>query len=80
MVILLFILIFFGSKRLPEFARTLGKGMRQIKDASESLKGEMMGSVRDVEREIYENRRSFTKEIDDTIKKIESDEKGLDKE
>lgn len=80
MVILLFILIFFGSKRLPEFARTLGKGMRQIKDASESLKGEMMGSVRDVEREIYENRRSFTKEIDDTIKKIESDEKGPEKE
>lgn len=80
MVILLFILIFFGSKRLPEFARTLGKGMRQIKDASESLKGEMMGSVRDVEREIYENRRSFTKEIDDTIKKIESDEKEPEKE
>jgi len=80
MVILLFILIFFGSKRLPEFARTLGKGMRQIKDASESLKGEMMGSVRDVEREIYENRRSFTKEIDETIKKIESDEKGPEKE
>lgn len=54
--------------------------MRQIKDASESLKGEMMGSVRDVEREIYENRRSFTKEIDETIKKIESDEKGPEKE
>lgn len=80
MVILLFILIFFGSKRLPELARSLGKGMRQIKDASESLKGEMMGSVRDVEREIYENRRSFTKEIDKTIKKIESDEKGPEKE
>jgi len=80
MVILLFILIFFGSKRLPELARSLGKGMRQIKDASESLKGEMMGSVRDVEREIYENRRSFTKEIDETIKKIESDEKGPEKE
>lgn len=80
MVILLFILIFFGSKRLPELARSMGKGMRQIKDASESLKGEMMGSVRDVEREIYENRRSFTKEIDDTLKKIESEETNTTKE
>lgn len=75
LVILMFILIFFGSKRIPEFARSLGKGMREIKDASDSIKNEITGSVRDVEREIYENRKSFTKEIDETVRKIESDEK-----
>lgn len=74
-MILMFILIFFGSKRIPEFARSLGKGMREIKDASDSIKNEITGSVRDVEREIYENRKSFTKEIDETVRKIESDEK-----
>lgn len=74
-VILLFILIFFGSKRIPEFARSLGKGMREVKNATDSIKKEITGSVRDVEREIYENRRNFTEEIDKTLKDIDPADK-----
>jgi len=74
-VILLFILIFFGSKRIPEFARSLGKGMREVRNATDSIKKEITGSVRDVEREIYENRRNFTEEIDKTLKDIDPADK-----
>lgn len=76
MIILMFILIFFGSKRIPELARSLGKGMREVKDATDSIKQEISGSVRDVEREIYENRKNFSEEMDQVRKKIEEDPKG----
>jgi len=74
-IILLFILIFFGSKRIPEFARTLGKGMREVRNATDSIKKEITGSVRDVEREIYENRKNFTEDIDKTLKDIDPADK-----
>lgn len=37
-VIVLFILIFFGAKRIPELARGLGKGIREFKDATKEVK------------------------------------------
>lgn len=33
LIIFLFVLIFFGAKRLPEMARGLGKGIREFKNA-----------------------------------------------
>lgn len=35
--ILFVVLILFGGKRLPEFARNLGKGMREFKKASQGI-------------------------------------------
>jgi sec-independent protein translocase protein TatA len=36
-VILFVILILFGGKRLPEFARNLGRGVREFKKASQGI-------------------------------------------
>lgn len=40
-LILLVVVIFFGSKSIPELARGLGKGLREIKDATENIKREI---------------------------------------
>ncbi|WP_317206596.1 Sec-independent protein translocase subunit TatA/TatB [Hymenobacter translucens] len=40
-VIVLFVLIFFGSKQIPELARGLGKGIREFKDASREIRSEI---------------------------------------
>ena len=44
-VILLFILIFFGSKKIPELAKGLGKAMREVKDASNDIRKEIRDST-----------------------------------
>jgi len=43
-VILLFIVIFFGSKKIPELAKGLGQAIREMKDASNEIKKEIRDS------------------------------------
>jgi len=44
-VILLFIVMFFGSKKIPELAKGLAKAMREVKDASNNIKKEIRDST-----------------------------------
>ncbi len=41
-VIFFVMLLIFGPEKLPEIARNLGKGIRQLRDASNSVKKEML--------------------------------------
>jgi len=41
LVIGLFILIFFGAKKIPDFMKGLGKGVREFKDAVKDVKKEV---------------------------------------
>ncbi len=52
-LILLVVLLFFGSKKIPELARGLGKGMREFKDATNNI-----------QKEITENAKSVKEDID----------------
>ena len=44
-VVLLFIVMFFGSKKISELAKGLGKAMREVKDASNDIKKEIRDSA-----------------------------------
>lgn len=48
LIILLFIVIFFGSKKIPDLARGLGKAIREVRDASNEIKKEIRDSSNDV--------------------------------
>ena len=50
-VILLFIIMFFGSKKIPDLARGLGKAMREVRDASNEIKNEIRESATKVKDE-----------------------------
>lgn len=39
--IIFIVLMLFGADKIPEIARTLGKGMRQLRDATNDIKGEI---------------------------------------
>ena len=41
LIIMLFVLIFFGAKKIPEIARGMGKGIREFKDATKEIKDEI---------------------------------------
>lgn len=59
-VILVFVLIFFGSKGIPGIARTMGRAMRQIRDASAEVQREIQRGTDDVKQGYEEQRRTFT--------------------
>ena len=47
-IILLFVVMFFGSKKIPELAKGLGKAMREVKDASNDIKKEIRDSSKSI--------------------------------
>ena len=66
MVILLFILMFFGSEKIPGIAKGLGKGIREVKDAMNGVQDELKGGLREAEKEINKIKGDVTKELPDT--------------
>lgn len=46
MIILLFVLIFFGANKIPEIARGMGRGIREFKDATKEIKDEIESGVK----------------------------------
>jgi sec-independent protein translocase protein TatA len=65
-VIILIVVMFFGADKIPEIARTLGKGMRQIKDATNEIKKEINDSAEGTDLgEIKKEIDSVKDDIDD---------------
>ena len=76
-IIFIVILLLFGSKRIPEFAKGLGKGMKEFRRATDDIKREINDSssgVTDDFKDIKRNIESDTSDIVRNIKKnIDSD-------
>ena len=75
MVIMLIVVMVFGADKIPEIARGLGKGMRQVKDATNDIKKEIKDSsekhaidtdiTKDATKGISEEFQRVKKDIDD---------------
>ena len=52
LLILVFILIFFGAKSIPGLARTLGRTIRQVKDASAEIQSEIKKSSSEMKKDL----------------------------
>lgn len=66
LLILVFVLVFFGSKSIPGIAQSLGKTIRQIKDASNDVQNEIKKSAGDMKGDF-----NLQRMIDDTKSDIE---------
>ena len=51
LIIMLVVVMLFGSKKIPEIARGLGKGIREMKDASNDIRREIRSSADSVNEE-----------------------------
>ena len=70
-IILLIVLLFFGSEKIPELARLMGKGVREFRKATDDIKRELnnntsgvMNDFRAIKDDLSE---SLTKEISEPI-------------
>ena len=45
-VVMIIVVMLFGADKIPEIARGLGKGMRQVKDATNDIKREINESAK----------------------------------
>jgi len=63
-VVFLFILIFFGADKIPGFARTMGRTIRQVKDATSDIQRDIQNSVKDVKDEAKKTDTSVRKTLD----------------
>ena len=77
-VIILVVLIFFGSKSIPGIAKTLGKTLYQIKNASAELQNEIKKSGFDIKEDlkisnlIKEQQEEITRPMDQVYSEIEN--------
>ncbi|CAG5078100.1 twin-arginine translocase TatA/TatE family subunit [Parvicella tangerina] len=62
LVILLIILMVFGADSIPSIARNLGRGIRQIKDATQEIQRDIANSAN--------NSTKGLKEMKDDVEKI----------
>lgn len=58
-IVLVFVLLLFGSKKIPDFAQMMGKGMREFRRATDEIK-----------REINEGTKDVKDDFDDLKKKL----------
>ena len=74
--ILFIVLLVFGADKVPEIARGLGKGMRQIKDATNDIKSEITKSAEkneinlDITKDIKKEIEGIKDEVEDTAGSI----------
>ncbi len=51
-VIMLFVLIFFGADKIPGIARTMGRTIRQVKDATSDIQRDIQNSANTVKDQV----------------------------
>ena len=57
LVILLVVLIFFGSKGIPSVARKMGKAMHEFRNATGDIQREIQKGANDIKNEVNLNRQ-----------------------
>ncbi|BAV95066.1 Sec-independent translocation protein mttA/Hcf106 [Ichthyobacterium seriolicida] len=72
---MLIIIVFFGAEKIPEIARGLGKGIRELKDATNTIKQEILDSsdaselIDDTKKSIDEIKEDIS-EVTNSIKRM----------
>lgn len=78
-VIMFIVLMLFGSDKIPDIARTLGKAMRQLKDATNDIKSEIHKGAEEngLNKSLLDIRGNINAEIEKAKENLLSDSAHL---
>ena len=62
------VLLVFGADRIPSLAKTLAKGMTQVRQASRDIKNEIQNTI-----DVEESTKSITEGIEKEVGKVKKD-------
>ncbi len=65
LLIMVFVLIFFGSKSIPSIAKSLGRAMKEVKHASAEVQSEIRKSGIDIKKDL--NLKEIIKDAEEEI-------------
>ena len=65
LLIMVFVLIFFGSKSIPSIAKTLGKAIKEVRHASAEVQNEIKKSGLDIKKDL--NLKEIIKDTEEEI-------------
>lgn len=70
--VILVVLMLFGSDKIPEIARSLGKGMKQLKNATNEIKSEInkntdLNDIKNTFNDVRSDVTSHTKNLGNNI-------------
>lgn len=71
-LIVLVVLMFFGSKNIPSLARGLGKAMREFQDASDGIKREIEQSAKPIKTTMDQMHDGWNQTVDNVKKEVEA--------
>jgi sec-independent protein translocase protein TatA len=67
MLILLVVLLLFGSKNIPDIARNLGKGIREIKNVTGEIQNEIRKGMSEEKKQVQDIADEIKKDVDKTL-------------
>jgi sec-independent protein translocase protein TatA len=72
-VVVLFALLFFGADAIPGLARTVGKGMREFKKATDDIKNEFESHTADIKQDLTKMSENLEKSGSEVKRKIDEE-------
>lgn len=63
-LIVLVMLLLFGGKGIPTVAKTLGRGIREFKDATNEIQKDILKNTGDITSQVNEHIQDIKKEIE----------------
>lgn len=70
LVVLLIVLMLFGAESIPNIARTMGRTIRQIKDASQDIQRDIQDAAKNSTSEIRKIEKGVNDIVDDDNLKV----------
>jgi len=64
-LVVLAVLVLFGANKIPELAKTLGKGMNEFRKATDEIKREFQESTEEFKNDLKESQKDITEHVKD---------------